>query len=69
MDSDDPVEKAKKLLDAGWHANLAPGSVTHAKERRSGLVEEAVWAVLKDLQAKAPWLPTDPLPIVPSGSW
>jgi hypothetical protein len=61
-------DQARKLLTSGWHPNLVSGSVTHTPDQRSGLVDDAVWQAMKELQAEHGWLPTDPQPLSPP-SW
>lgn len=65
----DNLEQARKLLEQGWHTNLASGSVTRSRDQKSGLVEVAVWHAMNFLQAERGWIRTEPQPIAPSGSW
>ena len=65
----DNLEQARKLLEQGWHTNLASGSVTRSQDQKSGLVEAAVWHAMNFLQAQRGWIRTEPQPIAPSGSW
>jgi hypothetical protein len=63
------LEQARKLLEQGWHTNLASGSVTRSRDQKSGLVEAAVWEAMNFLQSERGWIRTEPQPITPSGSW
>ncbi len=63
------LDQARKLIDQGWDTNLAPGSVTRKRDRRPGLVDDAVWHAMKFLQAQQGWVRTGPQPIAPSDSW
>jgi hypothetical protein len=65
----DVLAKARKLIDGGWTANLATGSVTRHRDHRSGLVDDDVWHAMNHLHAQRGWVSTDPQPIAPSGSW
>jgi hypothetical protein len=60
------IAQARKLLEKGWHVNLVPGSITRRSTQRTGLVDEAVWQAMKDIQAGDPaWTATTPQPLSP----
>ncbi|GAC1603666.1 MAG: hypothetical protein NVS3B2_08340 [Ramlibacter sp.] len=63
------LAQARKLLEQGWHTNLASGAVTRGRDQKSGLVEDEVWQAMNFLQAERGWTRTEPQPIAPSGSW
>lgn len=65
----DILDQARKLLDQGWDTNLVSGSVTRKRDRRTGLVDDAVWSAMKFLQAEKGWVRTEPQPITRSDSW
>ena len=63
------LDQARKLVDQGWDTNLASGSVTRKRDRRTGLVDDTVWHAMKFLQAQQGWIRTTPQVIAPSDSW
>jgi hypothetical protein len=64
---DEIVAQARKLLEKGWHVNLVPGSITRRSTQRTGLVDEAVWHAMKEIQAADPaWTATTPQPLSPT---
>lgn len=65
----DILDQARKLINQGWDTNLGSGSVTRKRDRRTGLVDDAVWMAMKFLQAQQGWVRTEPQPIAPSDSW
>lgn len=65
----DPVTHAGKLIADGWRTNMAAGSVTRQRDKKTGLVEVAVWDAMKYLQAAAGWVRTEPQEMTPSDPW
>ena len=53
--------EALNLLEAGWRANLAPGSITRIADKQNGVVGREVWQAIKNLQSDhRSWQTTGP---------
>lgn len=65
----DPVTHARKLIDDGWHTNMATGSVTRQRDQKSGLVEMEVWEAMKEFQESSGWIRTEPQEMTVSEPW